>query len=127
MRFSIESRTPFADDIDLINYTFTVPSIYKIHDGWNKFLLRRAVSGVVPDAIVRRTDKIGFNTPEYNWILGSKDELLSRMKSDGLDYFIDYPKISKDWDGIVGSQQKTGITTIWRYINFGLWKKRFGL
>jgi asparagine synthase (glutamine-hydrolysing) len=127
MRFSIESRTPFADDIDLIRYTFSVPSIYKIHDGWNKFLLRRAVSGVVPEAIVRRTDKIGFGTPEYRWILESKDELLSRMKSDGLDHFIDYPKISKDWEAVVSGQQKTGITTLWRYINFSLWKKRFGL
>jgi asparagine synthase (glutamine-hydrolysing) len=127
MRFSIESRTPFSDDIDLINYTFSVPSIYKIHDGWNKFLLRRAVSGVVPDAIVRRTDKIGFQTPEYSWIVEKKDEILSRMKSDGLDYFIDYDSIAKNWDGLVAGQQKTGITTIWRYINFALWKKRFTL
>ncbi|HUI93297.1 MAG TPA: asparagine synthase (glutamine-hydrolyzing) [Chitinivibrionales bacterium] len=127
MRFSIESRTPFSDDIDLIDYTFSVPSIYKIHDGWNKFLLRKAVAGVVPDAIVRRTDKIGFATPEYNWILEKKDEILSRMKSEGLDYFIDYDSIAKDWDGLVAGQQKTGITTIWRYINFALWKKRFAL
>jgi asparagine synthase (glutamine-hydrolysing) len=127
MRFSIESRTPFSDDIDLINYTFTVPSIYKIHDGWNKYLLRKAVSSVVPEEIVRRTDKIGFNTPEYDWILALKTEILSRMKSEGLDYFIDYNSISKDWDGLVAGQQKTGITTLWRYINFALWKKRFSL
>jgi asparagine synthase (glutamine-hydrolysing) len=33
MRFSIESRTPFADDINLIEYIFSIPSVYKIHNG----------------------------------------------------------------------------------------------
>jgi asparagine synthase (glutamine-hydrolysing) len=127
MRFSIESRTPFADDINLISYTFSVPSMYKMHNGWNKFLLRRAVSGVVPEAIVRRTDKIGFGTPEYQWMVGLKQELLDAMKSDGLDYFLDYGKFSKDWDQLMSGQNAVMGTPIWRYVNFALWKKRFGL
>ena len=127
MRFSIESRTPFADDKDLIAYTFSVPSIYKIHNGWNKYLLRRAVSGLVPEPIVKRTDKIGFNTPEYQWMVDLKDEILSAMKSDGLNHFLDYGKLSHDWDSLVHGQKKVGITILWRYINFALWKKRFQL
>jgi asparagine synthase (glutamine-hydrolysing) len=127
MRFSIESRTPFADDKDLIAYTFSIPSIYKIHNGWNKYLLRRAVSAVVPQEIVKRTDKIGFATPEYQWMVGLKDEILSAMKSDGLDHFLDYNKLSGDWDSLVRGQKKVGITILWRYINFALWKKRFKL
>jgi asparagine synthase (glutamine-hydrolysing) len=127
MRFSIESRTPFADDIDLIKYTFSVPSVYKIHNGWNKYLLRQAVDGVVPNAIVARADKVGFETPEYFWLTELKDRLLPLMKSDGIDDFIEYKKMAQDWDSIVQSQQKTSSTVTWRYINFALWKKRFNV
>jgi asparagine synthase (glutamine-hydrolysing) len=127
MRFSIESRTPFADDIDLISYVFSVPSVYKIHDGWTKYLLRKAASGVTPPAILQRTDKIGFNTPEFNWIFDLKDDILSAMQSDGLDEFIDYRKISRNWDPLLQNQRRSGITSIWRHINFALWKKRFSL
>jgi asparagine synthase (glutamine-hydrolysing) len=125
MRFSIESRTPFADDIDLIKYTFSVPSVYKIHNGWNKYLLRQAVDGVVPDAIAARADKVGFETPEYFWLTELKDRLLPLMKSDGIDHFLDYKKMTQDWNSMIQSQQKTSITVTWRYINFALWKKRF--
>jgi asparagine synthase (glutamine-hydrolysing) len=127
MRFSIESRTPFADDIDLINYTFSLPSVYKIHNGWNKFLLRQAVTGIVPEAILRRTDKIGFDTPEYSWLAELKDGLLPLMHSDGLDRFIDLKKMAKDWNTLFHNQKRAGITAIWPYINFALWKKRFSL
>jgi asparagine synthase (glutamine-hydrolysing) len=127
MRFSIESRTPFADDIDLITYAFSVPGVYKIHDGWNKFLLRKAVAGVVPEAITRRSDKIGFNTPEFDWLITLKDVLLSKMFSDGLDEYINYKSIVNDWDVLLHGQQKVGITTIWRYINFALWKRTYKL
>jgi asparagine synthase (glutamine-hydrolysing) len=127
MRFSIESRTPFADDIDLISYTFSVPGVYKIHHGWNKYLLRQAMVGVVPQPILERTDKIGFNTPEYDWLCRLRRELPTAMWSPGIDEFLDWPKLSADWDGLVDRQEKQGITTLWRYVNFALWKKRFGM
>jgi asparagine synthase (glutamine-hydrolysing) len=127
MHFSIESRTPFADDIDLITYVFSLPGVYKIHNGWSKYLLRQSMAGLVPDEITVRTDKIGFSTPEYLWIADCKDELLSGMKSDGLDYFVDYGKFSNNWDQLVHGRKGAMGTTIWRYVNFALWKKRFGM
>ncbi len=67
MRFSLESRTPFADDIQLINTVFQIASAYKIHNGWSKYLLRKAMEGIVPQNILQRSDKIGFVTPEDSW------------------------------------------------------------
>lgn len=127
MRFSIESRTPFADDKNLIEYVFSLPSVYKIHNGWNKYLLRTATQGVVPDSILKRTDKIGFNTPEYTWLNVIKTELFERMNSAGLEDYIDHKRIEKNWDSILSNQRKSGITSIWRMINFALWKKAFKL
>lgn len=64
MRFSIESRTPFADNINLIEYCFQIPSVYKIHNGFSKYILRQAMDGILPEQIRKRVDKVGFATPE---------------------------------------------------------------
>jgi asparagine synthase (glutamine-hydrolysing) len=124
MRFSIESRTPFADDIELINYTFAIPGVYKIHNGWSKYLLRESMSGIVPAQIKERTDKIGFATPEYEWLQSIKSYLFDNINSD-IKKIINISKLEKDWDTFLSKQNKMGITEIWRYINYILWFKTF--
>jgi len=56
MRFSIESRTPFADDINLIEYMFKIPSAYKIHNGWSKYILRQSMKDILPKQILNRKE-----------------------------------------------------------------------
>jgi asparagine synthase (glutamine-hydrolysing) len=120
MRFSIESRTPFADDIDLIEYIFSIPSVYKIHHGWSKYLLRRSMTGFIPDEIINRTDKIGFATPEYEWLGSIKSYVFDNINPD-LSAILNIHRMEKDWDRILATQNKPGINNIWRYINFILW------
>lgn len=126
MRFSIESRTPFADDKNLIEYVFQIPSVYKIHNGWSKFLLREATKGIVPDPIRQRRDKIGFATPEQFWLKEIKGELLSYITSD-LDSFLNVNKIREDWDRLFDVELREDVTDIWRFIDFAVWKKVFNL
>jgi asparagine synthase (glutamine-hydrolysing) len=64
MAHSIESRVPFTD-YRLVDYLYSIPTIYKIRDGWTKWLLRLAVNDLLPEEIVWRRDKLGFATPEY--------------------------------------------------------------
>ena len=64
MAHSIETRVPFTD-YRLVDYVFSIPAIYKIRDGWTKWLLRLAVNDLLPKEIVWRRDKLGFATPEY--------------------------------------------------------------
>jgi len=126
MHFSIEARTPFADDIDLIQYVFNIPASYKIRDGWTKYLLRESMKGIIPDKIRLRTDKLGFATPEYYWLNTLKDNFRDYFTNDLNDYFkID--AIKTDWDSIFNSQERCGITNFWRFINFAIWKKVYGV
>jgi asparagine synthase (glutamine-hydrolysing) len=64
MHFSIESRTPFSDDVNLIEHMFKLPASYKIHNGQSKFIFRDAMQGIVPQSILQRRDKVGFATPQ---------------------------------------------------------------
>ena len=64
----IECVMPLSDSLDLAEYVFSIPSSYKIHDGWNKYLQRKAMEGIVPDEICWRKQKMGFYIPEQNWL-----------------------------------------------------------
>ena len=126
MRFSIESRTPFADDIELINYIFKIPSVYKIRHGWSKSLLRNSMKNVIPNEICYRIDKIGFETPEAQWLIDIKDKMLLYTNNEQ-KHILNIDALIKDWDKMVISRAKGGNPIIWRYINFIIWQSIFNV
>lgn len=126
MRFSIESRTPFADDIHLIEYVFQIPSVYKIHNGWSKYLLREATKGILPEQIRLRKDKIGFATPEHSWLKEIKDNCREILTHD-ISEFLDVDRILRDWDKLLEKRQAGDFTGIWKFINLAVWQKVYGL
>jgi asparagine synthase (glutamine-hydrolysing) len=67
MAFSIESRVPFLDH-RVVEYLATLPLNQKIRNGVTKYILRKAIRGLVPEAIRCRMDKMGFVTPEEVWM-----------------------------------------------------------
>ncbi len=69
MAFSIESRVPFLSR-DMVELAMSIPVDEKIERGVLKKVLRDAVRGLVPDAILNRTDKLGFGTPIVEWMQG---------------------------------------------------------
>ncbi|MFT4579265.1 MAG: asparagine synthase (glutamine-hydrolyzing) [Nitrospinales bacterium] len=80
MSCSIEARVPFTD-YRLVDYVFPIPTVYKMHKGWTKWLLRLAVDDILPKEITWRKDKLGFAAP--SWL--SKWELLELwLKSNQL-------------------------------------------
>lgn len=126
MRFSIEARNPFSDDIELIEYVFGVPSIYKIHNGWSKYLLRESMKDFLPDEIRNRKDKIGFAAPESYWLSGLKNELRMFITKD-LEEFVDVDVLFKEWQRLdsITSVHSVTDTNIWRVINFAVWLNVF--
>jgi asparagine synthase (glutamine-hydrolysing) len=70
MANSIESRQPFMD-YRLITFLNSIPSNYKLHKGWTKYLARIAFKNKLPDNVVWRKDKLGWPEPSRNWISGS--------------------------------------------------------
>ncbi len=127
MQYSIESRTPFADDIELIEYVFSVASTYKIHKGWSKYLLRNAMKDVLPDTIYKRSDKLGFATPQAKWLMNENARMKLRIADlQGYDSekFIDGSKIMGQWERIFSSAAHYREQDMaWRYLNYLLWRK----
>ena len=123
MRFQIESRTPFADDRKLIEAVFAMPPVYKIHEGYSKWLLRESMKPILPEKVYRRQDKIGFATPEYSWLQPRSQEFKALMGSD-ISEFVDITKIVREWDMMMARQPRKGIMPAWRLINLAMWLKK---
>jgi asparagine synthase (glutamine-hydrolysing) len=67
-RFHLEPRYPLLDH-RLIEYCATLPSNLKFK-GWSdtKYIFKKTMTGVLPDEIVFRKDKLGHSIPLKNWI-----------------------------------------------------------
>ncbi len=63
MGFSIESRVPFLEK-ELVEFSLALPATYKIRNGLTKSVLREALTGLIPEQIRIRVDKLGFPAPE---------------------------------------------------------------
>jgi asparagine synthase (glutamine-hydrolysing) len=80
MAHSIELRVPFLD-YRLVEFAATLPSNLKIRGNETKYILKRALHGVLPKNIIRRR-KFGFPTPLASIFRGAaasylQDTLLS--------------------------------------------------
>jgi asparagine synthase (glutamine-hydrolysing) len=62
-----EVRLPFLNH-ELVEFIFSLPADYKIHNGATKWLLRKAMDKKLPAAIVWRKDKVGFEPPQQKWM-----------------------------------------------------------
>ena len=61
--YSIEVRSPYLD-YRLVEFMLSIPSEYKIYDGWTKYIARKAFESFMDRRIVYRRDKLGFPFPQ---------------------------------------------------------------
>jgi len=68
---------------------FTIPPRYKIHNGCDKFLLKKAVHDLLPKEIIQRK-KAGFGVPYHEWMKGEcKEWIISDINDSKIisEYF----------------------------------------
>lgn len=79
---SVEIRMPFMDH-RLVEFVFSLPHAYKFGNGYTKKLIRDALKELMPQDVVWRKSKIGFNSPILQWMKKSR-------KDNGLkEWFLD--------------------------------------
>jgi asparagine synthase (glutamine-hydrolysing) len=79
MATSLETRAPFLD-VDVMELAFSMPGHLKIRDGQRKWILKRAMRGVLPDRILTRK-KEGFSIPMKNWLRRELEPLMRALLS----------------------------------------------
>jgi asparagine synthase (glutamine-hydrolysing) len=85
MAHSREVRLPFLDH-ELVEFIFSLPSDFKIRNGWTKWLLRKTMENELPEAIMWRRDKTGFEPPQQQWMEnGDLQHLITAAKQKLVD------------------------------------------
>jgi asparagine synthase (glutamine-hydrolysing) len=104
MAHSVEVRLPFLYH-ELVEFVFSLKSEYFLKDGWSKALLRNAMKETLPNEIVYRKDKIGFEAPHDTW---SRNEAMNEMYIESKSFLVQQGVISSNysnrWKTIVASK-----------------------
>jgi asparagine synthase (glutamine-hydrolysing) len=125
MSASVESRVPFLDR-NLVEFSLSLPENFLISDnGESKSVFRAAMRGIVPDSILDRRDKIGFETPQRIWIdkvLSQHGTHLNDLLGSSDIFRIEKSALPDFWSGL-GSNPASA----WRVINFLKWSELFNI
>ena len=125
MRFSIEGRIPFCES-NLFKYIFSLNDNLIIKNGINKYILRKVVKKIVPNEIRLRRNKIGFTTPEDEWLLKNYDYVYKIFSSE----IFGKRKYFNQLNAILAlknfKENKFKDTLyLWRLLNLELWLREF--
>src|SRR5690606_19671958 len=100
MAVSIDSRVPCLT-VPMARLLLSLPENYLISDsGETKHVFRAAMRGIVPDAILKRRDKIGFATPERDWFLSIAPVLREWLQDASNVPFLDRDALLNAFDNI---------------------------
>ena len=96
----------------------TMPPTMKYSGGKTKFMLIKAIQGLLPKQILERKDKMGFPTPLNEWTSGPLREYVldiitsQKAKERGLykvdeieKQIVESPKFSRDLWGLLNVEQ----------------------
>ncbi|HEV2547579.1 MAG TPA: asparagine synthase (glutamine-hydrolyzing) [Stellaceae bacterium] len=126
MAHGIEARVPFLDH-RLVEFSLALGDHHKMNGAETKAVLRRGMHGHLPEAVRRRSDKLGFATPEERWFKGP----LRTYVLDGIEAAISRAPAFFAADGLrrVAREMLAGTRPfdfmIWRTVSFGLWARVF--
>jgi asparagine synthase (glutamine-hydrolysing) len=118
MGASLEARVPFLDH-RFVELALGVPSALKVKDGVLKYVLKKAVRGIIPDEIIDRP-KQGFGVPVDDLIVGPfRDYAVAHIerfaRTSGL---LDVDEARRVAQTALG-------TKVWYLLNAALWHQRF--
>lgn len=118
MGVSLEGRVPFLDH-KFVELAMSIPSAMKTTDGVSKYLLKKAVRGVIPDVLIDRK-KQGFGIPMDEWFFERLGDTILKELMDFCDHtdFLDRTEVLR----LINSKKRN---KVWFLFNFALWWKQY--
>lgn len=128
MAHSVEARVPFLDH-PLVEFSLGLGNSHKFVGADTKRVLRRAMAEMLPPLVRDRRDKLGFATPEAEWLGGRLREAARQGVEGAL----------RRWPGLLAPDATRRLAAgpaggppaphpaLWRIISLGIWGERFGV
>jgi len=121
MMASLEGRVPLLNN-DFVEYATHLPLNMKLRGLRSKFLLKRALRGILPDQILSRPKK-GFGIPVAHWFRGPlKEQMLSVLSPERVvrKGFFDPRAVQQLIDDHI-SGRRDNRKQLWTLFAFDLW------
>jgi asparagine synthase (glutamine-hydrolysing) len=127
MAHGLEVRVPMLDK-DLAAYVMGLPSQYKVRGVEKKWILRRAMRGVLPDAILD-APKHGFGVPFETWLRKPLASYLKAVLLDGgvaRSGFFEPAVLERTIAEHTSGRREHGFL-LWKALHLELWFRRYGI
>jgi asparagine synthase (glutamine-hydrolysing) len=125
MANSLEARVPFLDH-EFVEFSAAIPSDLKLHGLTTKYILKRAMSRLLPKEIIHRK-KQGFSIPMKNWLrdelVDMMLELLSKERIEKKGYF-NYEQVNKLIQQHIEGKRNNA-HQLWALMTFELWHELY--
>jgi asparagine synthase (glutamine-hydrolysing) len=120
---SIEARYPFFDK-RLVEFCLSLPANQKLRDGWDRFVLRNAMSGVLPSMVQWRSGKADLSSNFTRGLLGPdrailEDVLLHDPAAVGA--YVDVGVLQGAYRRYVADRGSDAELVVWRVAMLGFW------
>lgn len=119
MQNGVEVRVPFLDN-DLVDYMISIPAQYKVKNGEQKYLLKKAMEGTVPNEILYGK-KHGFGVPYGFWLTKDlKDYFLAQINTESSKHFFNQEEVINLFKNHVKNKGNYGFI-IWKTLILAIW------
>lgn len=98
--FDVKVKSPYTDPY-VMQWCMNLPYDMKIRNGTSKWALRQATRGLLPESIRTRQNKLGFPSPEPEWMKNELQQLvLDNLDPFSIEYdlYMDYIENKRPYD-----------------------------
>jgi asparagine synthase (glutamine-hydrolysing) len=129
--FSIDVRHPFMDK-RLVEWCLALPAKQKLSQGWSRIVMRRSMSGIVPEEIRWRGGKTDMNPNFLHGLLTADRRVLDEVvlhPSGGIAQYVDVHALGQAYERLT-SRERVKIDdamAVWKVATLAYWLRSTGL
>ena len=126
-RYGFEARYPFLD-LRLIEFVLSIPPEQLFRPGSHKSLIRRAMTGILPDVVRDRPDKSSLEA-FLHWSLRKKETRRIRRLLDSPHVaamgFVDEGRLVAAYERFRAGDWTGPVSPLWRCIQLEIWLRKY--
>ncbi|MEL7356055.1 MAG: lasso peptide isopeptide bond-forming cyclase [Cyanobacteria bacterium J06560_6] len=123
--FNIEPRYPFWDK-RLIEFCLALPAEQKLYNGWTRVVMRRAMSGILPNEVQWRQGKTDFSPNLTRSLVNNSQELVEAWTSlDFAEEYIDRAALNDIHQRLTEAPSGQDARCLWLGLSLALWIRYF--
>lgn len=128
---SIEARHPFMDK-RLIEFCLALPSHQKLHQGWSRIVMRRAMDGILPEKVQWRGGKMDVGSNFLYGLLNFNRDLVDEVvfrDSGSMKAYVDLIRLRRAYNSLTSdaNPSEEDVWIVWAATALALWLRQAGL